>query len=50
MPSMAISARKRYIGGLPQAAINIYAKLTNVSGRRARMFEDVVTSSFTPEG
>src|SRR5215510_9489085 len=37
------------IGGLPQAAINIYAKITNVSGRRARMFEDVVTSSFTPE-
>jgi GWxTD domain-containing protein len=37
------------VGGLPQAAINIYAKITNVSGRRARMFEDVVTSSFTPE-
>jgi hypothetical protein len=37
------------VGGLPQAAINIYAKITNISGRRARMFEDVVTSSFTPE-
>ncbi|HEY9433739.1 MAG TPA: GWxTD domain-containing protein [Blastocatellia bacterium] len=37
------------VGGLPQAAINIYAKITNVSGRRARMFEDIVTSSFTPE-
>ena len=37
------------VGGLPQAAINIYAKITNVSGRRARMFEDVVTSSFTPD-
>src|SRR5215475_774107 len=37
------------IGGLPQAAINIYAKITNVSERRPRIFEDVVTSSFTPE-
>jgi GWxTD domain-containing protein len=37
------------VGGLPQAAINIFAKITNVSGRRARMFEDVVTSSYTPE-
>jgi GWxTD domain-containing protein len=37
------------VGGLPQAAINIYAKITNVSGRRAGLFEDVVTSSFTPE-
>jgi GWxTD domain-containing protein len=37
------------VGGLPQAAINIYAKVTNVSGRRAGLFEDVVTSSFTPE-
>jgi len=35
------------VGGLPQAAINIYAKITNVSGRRAGLFEDVVTSSFT---
>ncbi|MGH9836299.1 MAG: GWxTD domain-containing protein [Blastocatellia bacterium] len=39
----------REIGGLPQAAINIYAKVTNVAGRRAGLFEDVVTSSYTPE-
>lgn len=39
----------REIGGLPQAAINIYAKITNVAGRRAGQFEDVVTSSYTPE-
>ncbi|MGH9841587.1 MAG: GWxTD domain-containing protein [Blastocatellia bacterium] len=37
------------IGGLPQAAINIYAKITNVAGRRAGLFEDVVTSSSTVE-
>jgi GWxTD domain-containing protein len=37
------------VGGLPQAAINLYAKITNVSGRRAGLFEDIVTSSFTPE-
>jgi GWxTD domain-containing protein len=37
------------IGGLPQAAVNIYAKITNVAGRRAGLFEDVVTSSYTPE-
>jgi GWxTD domain-containing protein len=37
------------IGGLPQAAINIYAKVTNVAGRRMGLFEDVVTSSYTPE-
>ncbi len=37
------------IGGLPQAAINIYAKITSAAGRRAGQFEDVVTSSFTPE-
>jgi GWxTD domain-containing protein len=37
------------VGGLPVAAINIYAKITGVSGRRAGLFEDVVTSSFTPE-
>lgn len=37
------------IGGLPQAAINIYAKITNVAGRKAGQFEDVVTSSYTPE-
>jgi len=37
------------IGGLPQAAINIYAKITSVAGRRAGQFEDIVTSSYTPE-
>lgn len=37
------------IGGLPQAAVNIYAKITNVAGRRMGLFEDVVTSSYTPE-
>ncbi|MBK9706233.1 MAG: hypothetical protein IPO77_04280 [Acidobacteria bacterium] len=37
------------VGGLPQAAINVYAKITNVAGRRAGQFEDVVTSSYTPE-
>src|SRR5262245_54803706 len=38
------------LGGLSQAAINIYAKITNVSGRRAGLFEDVVTRSCTAEG
>src|SRR5262245_39987171 len=38
------------LGGLSQAAINIYAKVTNVAGRRAGLFEDVVTRSATPEG
>ena len=38
------------IGGLSQAAINIYAKITNVAGRRAGLFEDPVTRSCTPEG
>src|SRR5215468_6122454 len=37
------------VGGLPQAAVNIFAKITNVSGRRAGLFEDIVTSMFTPE-
>jgi GWxTD domain-containing protein len=37
------------VGGLPQAAVNIYAKITNVAGRRQGQFEDVVTSSYTPE-
>jgi GWxTD domain-containing protein len=37
------------VGGLPQAAINIYAKITSAAGRRAGQFEDVVTSSYTPE-
>ena len=38
------------LGGLSQAAINIYAKITNVAGRRAGLFEDVVTWSATAEG
>jgi GWxTD domain-containing protein len=39
----------RDVGGLPQAAINLYAKISNVAGRRVGQFEDVVTRSFTPE-
>src|SRR5262245_57642653 len=39
----------RDVGGLQQAAINIYARISNVAGRRAGQFEDVVTKSFTPE-
>ncbi len=38
------------LGGLSQAVINIYAKITHVSGRRAGLFEDVVTKSTTAEG
>jgi hypothetical protein len=38
------------LGGLSQAAVNIYAKITNVAGRRAGLFEDVVTRSCTEEG
>jgi GWxTD domain-containing protein len=37
------------VGGIQQAATNIYAKITAVSGRRAGLFEDVVTSSYVPE-
>ena len=37
------------VGGIQQAAANIYAKITAVSGRRAGLFEDVVTSSYVPE-
>ncbi|MBO0858735.1 MAG: GWxTD domain-containing protein [Chloracidobacterium sp.] len=37
------------VGGLPQATVNIYAKITNVAGKRVGLFEDPVTSSFTPE-
>ncbi len=37
------------VGGLQQSAVNIYAKITNVAGRRMGQFEDVATSSFTPE-
>jgi hypothetical protein len=38
------------LGGLSQAAVNIYAKITNVAGRRAGLFEDVVTRSATEQG
>ncbi|HKQ73623.1 MAG TPA: GWxTD domain-containing protein [Blastocatellia bacterium] len=38
------------LGGLSQAAVNLYAKITNVAGRRAGLFEDVVTRSCTAEG
>ena len=37
------------VGGISQAAVNVYAKITQVSGRRAGLFEDVVTSSYVPE-
>jgi len=37
------------IGGLQTATANIYARITNVSGRRAGLFEDVVSSSYSPE-
>ncbi len=36
-------------GGIQEAAANIHARVTNVSGRRVGLFEDVVTSSFLPE-
>lgn len=36
-------------GGLQEAAANIHARITNVSGRRAALFEDVVTSNYLPE-
>jgi GWxTD domain-containing protein len=36
-------------GGIQEAAVNIYAKVTGVSGRRAGLFEDVVTSQYTTE-
>lgn len=36
-------------GGIQEAAANIHARVTNVSGRRAGLFEDVVTSSYLPE-
>lgn len=37
------------IGGLQQAAANIYARITKVSGQRADQFEDVVLSSYTSD-
>jgi GWxTD domain-containing protein len=36
-------------GGIQEAAVNIYARITGVSGRRAGLFEDVVTSQYTTE-
>ncbi|HZS04543.1 MAG TPA: hypothetical protein VFD58_06885, partial [Blastocatellia bacterium] len=36
-------------GGIQEAAVNIYARVTGVSGRRAGLFEDVVTSQYTTE-
>jgi len=37
------------IGGLQQAAANIYARITKVTGQRADQFEDVVLSSYTAD-
>lgn len=37
------------IGGLHTATANIYAKITNVAGRKAGLFEEVVTSSYPEE-
>jgi GWxTD domain-containing protein len=36
-------------GGLQQAQLNIFAKITHVSGRRAGQFEDPVITRATPE-
>src|SRR6266567_1695677 len=36
-------------GGLQQAQLNIFAKITHVSGRRAGVFEDPVITRATPE-
>lgn len=36
-------------GGLQQAQLNIFAKITHVSGRRAGIFEDPVVTRATPE-
>jgi GWxTD domain-containing protein len=37
------------VGGIQQAAANIYARITSVSGRRAGLFEDVVTLQYPAE-
>ncbi len=37
------------VGGIQQATANIYGRITSIAGRRARQFEDVVTSSFTSQ-
>jgi len=36
-------------GGLQEATLNIFGKITHVSGRRAGVFEDPVTTRATPE-
>jgi GWxTD domain-containing protein len=36
-------------GGLQEAAVNIYARVNHVTGRKAALFEDVVTSQFPAE-
>jgi GWxTD domain-containing protein len=36
-------------GGIQEAAVNIFGRITGVSGRRAGLFEDVVTSQYTTE-
>jgi GWxTD domain-containing protein len=38
------------VGGIQQAAVNIYAKITNAAGRRVGQFEHPVTASCTTEG
>ncbi|HZT58087.1 MAG TPA: GWxTD domain-containing protein [Pyrinomonadaceae bacterium] len=37
------------VGGMQRAALNIYAKITNLAGRRITSFEDPVTTDATPE-
>jgi len=37
------------VGGLQQAQLNIFGKITHVSGRRAGIFEDPVITRATPE-
>src|SRR5262249_42776213 len=37
------------VGGLQQAQLNIFGKITHVSGRRAGIFEDPVVTRATPE-
>jgi len=37
------------VGGIQQAMVNIYAKITNAAGRRMGMFEDPVSVSSTQE-
>jgi GWxTD domain-containing protein len=37
------------VGGLPTARMNIFGRITAVSGKRAGIFEDAVSTSSTPE-